>query len=372
MPAEKYELRLSFPRLLFGLLVTIIPISLAGLYSLAQSDRALERNIGLHFQAMAESTAAQVSSFIHDRLANVGFLAVDPAIVDEIVSANKAYAGARVPVPDARIQEIEKAWTTPAAQPIVDRILATRASQVLRRFRQHDPRFLRVTATDAKGAFIAGTHKSLDYFQADEDFWQAVYASGRGAVNITDVRYDEITKSYYIGIGVPVMEENRFLGVIDALVDISSMFPLVGGAALGPTSRAVIVKEDGTVIAGPNVNLAMGLKSEEYAALSDRIGSAFGRRGGYVVADVRGGNRSLIAYSDTGLKRDYGNLAWAVLIAQDGAEAFAPIRTVGRLLAFMSLMGLVAVTLLTVYFVLHRQRQFTEIETLAHKYAGAE
>lgn len=38
----------------------------------------------------------------------------------------------------------------------------------------------------------------------------------------------------------------------------------------------------------------------------------------------------------------------------------------------MSVRGLVAVTLLTVYFVLHRQRPMTEIELLAHKYAKAE
>lgn len=42
MPAERFELRISASRLLIGLLVIIIPISIAGLYSLAHSDRALE------------------------------------------------------------------------------------------------------------------------------------------------------------------------------------------------------------------------------------------------------------------------------------------------------------------------------------------
>jgi membrane protease subunit (stomatin/prohibitin family) len=43
------------------------------------------------------------------------------------------------------------------------------------------------TVTDQKGAVVAATHKTLDYFQADEDFWQAAYAQGRGAINLTDI-----------------------------------------------------------------------------------------------------------------------------------------------------------------------------------------
>ena len=57
---------------------------------------------------------------------------------------------------------------------------------------------------------FCGKIKAAKDTQADEDFWQAIHGGGRGAVNITDVRYDEITKSYYIGIGVPVLEEDGF------------------------------------------------------------------------------------------------------------------------------------------------------------------
>jgi hypothetical protein len=39
--------------------------------------------------------------------------------------------------------------------------------------------------TDARGGTVAATHKTLDYYQADEEFWQNIYASGRGAVSIT-------------------------------------------------------------------------------------------------------------------------------------------------------------------------------------------
>lgn len=363
MPAERFEIRISLSKLLIGLLLTVIPISIAGLYSLSISDKSLERTIGSHFQTIAQSTAAEVSQFIHDRVASVGVLAVDPTLVDTILAANRSYQGTD---PAAKIQKTEAAWYTPAVEPLVNRILSSPASRLLRRFRELDQRFLRITVTDEEGATVAATHKTLDYFQADEDFWQAIYAQGRGAINITDVLHDEVTKSNYIGVGVPVLEEgsHRFIGAVDALVDVSSLSPIMHRLQIGPSARTLLVKEDGTVISGPQVNLAMRVKSEELAAMQDALRDWRSRGTGYVVADVKGGSRSMIGFADTGLKQDYGNLGWIVVISQDAREAFAPIRAAGRLLAFMSLMGLVSVTLLAMYFVLHRKQPFAEIEEL--------
>ena len=49
---------------------------------------------------------------------------------------------------------------------------------MLRRQRDFDRRFLRITVTDAKGATVAATHKTLDYYQADEEFWQNISVPG--------------------------------------------------------------------------------------------------------------------------------------------------------------------------------------------------
>jgi hypothetical protein len=243
-------------------------------------------------------------------------------------------------------------------------MLASRASRTLRHHRELDPRFLRVTITDARGGTVAATHKTLDYFQADEDFWQAIYAQGRGTVNLTDILYDEVTKSNYIGIGVPIVEEGtqRFIGAVDALVDVTSLFPFVNRVQLGSTSRAALVKEDGTIIAAPGVVFSMNLKSDIYATVKDALQTLHGRQTGYMVADVSGGARKLIGFADTGLKADYRNLGWVVLVSQDSLEAFAPVRTVSRFLAFMALLGLAVVVFFGVYFSLHRRPEMTDIE----------
>jgi hypothetical protein len=363
MSPHDYVLRIPASRLLIAMLLTVVPISIAGLYSLSQSEKSLERAIGTHFKTIAESTATEVSQFIHDRVMDVGVMAASPIIRDAVDTANRSYDGLSEAAVAARISRIEKIWNTPEAGPVVSQMLGSRASRMLRRHRELDPRFLRITVTDARGAAIAATHKTLDYFQADEAFWQAIYAQGRGAVNVTDILYDEVTKSYYIGIGVPVLEEatGRFLGAVDALVDVSSLFPFVSRVRLGTGARASLVKEDGTIIVSPEASLSANLKSNEYLAVQDALRTLEGRQTGYVVADVPGGARKLIAFADTGLRDDYRNLAWIVLVSQEVQEAFAPTRTVVRLMALMALIGLAMVVILVMYLSVHREAPITDI-----------
>jgi hypothetical protein len=375
MAGESLELKISFKRLLIGLLLTVVPISLAGLYAITRSDQELQRTVGTHFKIFAEFAAWEVAQFVHDRVVDTGKLAAAGAVVEAVTAANRAWQGMSEQAIAARIQKIEEQWPTPAAEPLVRDILSSRASLELKRFRDLDPRFLRITVTDARGATVAATHKTLDYFQADEEYWQAIYAQGRGAVSLTDILYDPVTRSNYIGIGVPVVEPgtSRFIGTLDALVDVSSLFRLVNQAHPPLNLRTVLVKEDGTVIASPEATLSANLKSAEFAAVRDAMATLEGRQTGYVVTDVPEMGRRLIGFADTGLKADYKNLGWAVLVSQDAREAFASIRMVGRLTAFLAAVGLLLVTLLVVYFSLHRRVVYEPLlEAVESKKAGAE
>jgi hypothetical protein len=350
--------------LFIGLLLTVVPIAVAGIFTITRTDRSLENTIGTHFQVMAESTAGGVSQFIHDRVIDVVALGADPIVGDAVAAANQVYAGSGLPAIQEKLAKIEKIWNTPASDPLVKEMLNSRASRLLIRHREADRRILRITLTDERGAAIAGTHKTFDYYQADEEFWQAIYANGRGAINVTDILYDEVTKSNYIGIGAPIVEEgsNRFIGAIDALIDLTTMFPLLQRAQPGGGGRAALVKEDGTFIYAPNVALSMNLKSEEFAAIKENAAAVRGQPVGYLAARIAAGVPTLIGFADTGLKNEYAKLGWTVVVAQDVRQAFAPIRGVVRLIAFLVLLGLLGVTFLAVYLSIHRPPRFTDLQ----------
>jgi hypothetical protein len=371
MPAERFEIRIPASKLLIAMLLIIIPICLVGLFSYGQTDQALERTVGTQFKTIAQMSAAQVAGFIHERVTAIRNLTIDSAVIDVVVSLDKKSQGQSETAIAEAAAKLDKIWNTPAAEPLVREILATPASRVLRKHQQYDPLLLRVTVTDIHGGVAAATHKTVDYFQADEEYWQNIYANGRGAVSITDILYDDVTKASYVGIGMPILEEgtNRFLGTLDALVDISNLFPIVRQAQLGPMGRVMLVKDDGTVIAAPGVSTRAKMQSDEYGAIRDKLGTVSGRQTGYIVAGLRTG-RNVIGFADTGLKDDYPKLGWIVLVAQDTREAFAAVRSTERLLALMSVLGLVGVILFGVYVYLHRRPAYADLAEVAAKPPG--
>ena len=304
-----------------------------------------------------------MSQFITDRVIAVGAIAQEPTVLDAIVASNSSYRGMSDVATTTKIDKIEKKWGTPDVDSLVMKMLSSSASRSLRRHREIDPRFLRITITDGVGAAIAATDKPVRYSQAPE-YWQAIYAGGRGGIFLTDVLYGEETKFNYIAISVPVLDESshQFIGSVTALVEVSSLFPALNLEKIGPTARTLLVKDDGTVISAPNVDLSMKLKSEEYAAVRDALATVQGREAGYVVVDMGGGERNIVGFADTGLKRYYSNLGWVILVSQNEGEASAPVRALVRFALLMVVLGLLMVVLLAVYFFLHRRQQFDQLE----------
>ncbi|MBL8294411.1 MAG: cache domain-containing protein [Bryobacterales bacterium] len=365
MFTDKFQLRVPLLRLLVGLLITVVPISLIALYAVARSDDSMKEMVGSHFQSIAIVTAGDVSQFVNDRVISAGTLAANPIITEACGTANEQYGGISPEAIQERMQRVEKIWNTAAGDAMAREMLGSRASKVLNQYREIDRRFLRITLTDRSGAVIAATHKTLDYYQADEEFWQGVYSNGRGAVSITDILYDEVTKSNYIGLGVPVMApgSNVLVGVLDALIEVSSLFPIVHRAELGRTGRILLLKADGTVIQAPDTSLSMNVKSGEFAAIRDAGGLASINLRGHLATTV-GGVPAIVAYASTGLQEHYPKLGWSIVVAQDSQEALAPTRVIVRLISFMALVGLAMVTLLAMYFSLHRERDYTDIKAL--------
>src|SRR5579863_8027184 len=125
--ALSLKFRIPAYELLILSVITVVPISLAGLYSLAQSDQSLHVTIGNNFSAIAASTAAGVSQFILECVTEVGRLAAEPALVDAVTAANKSYTGMNDAVA-ATIEKREQAWNIVPVDPFVNQILASRVS----------------------------------------------------------------------------------------------------------------------------------------------------------------------------------------------------------------------------------------------------
>jgi hypothetical protein len=368
-----FDIQIPLQKLLTGLIGVIVPLSIVGLYLTSNSDSSLQRMVGMHFRTIAQTDAAVISQFINDRVVDVSALAVEPSVVDAVSTSNHSHERMSEEAIAARVQNVDNQWDTPNAAPLVKKMLSSRTSRWLQHQRTVDPRLLKIIVEDATGANVAATDKPLHYAEADKEHWQAVYAQGKGAVNVTDVRYDERTKSNYINISVPVPEEGsgRFIGAVSALVDISGLFLLLDQQQIGRTGRVLLVKDDGTIISAPNVTPDLKLMSEEFTAVRDALGTLKGRQTGYITAAMRNGTR-IVGFADTGLKRSYPSVEWLVLVSEGEREALAPVRTLGHFAFLMVVLGLLMLTVLLAYFSLHRQQELATVEVVQTKESAQE
>ena len=126
-------------------------------------------------------------------------------------------------------------------------------------------------------------------------------------------------------------------------------------------ARAELVSDDGTIISAPNADVFSRTKSQQFDALRDQLGSLQGTQNGWQMANLRNGPY-IVGYAATGLKQHYDNLGWVVLVSQEEHQAAAPIRELEHFALIMVILALFMLTLLCVYYFIHRTQKFEAIE----------
>jgi len=360
-----YNIQISLQKLLIGLIVVIVPLSVVGLYLTANADSSLRQTVGMHFRTIAEYDALAAAEFMRDRIIDVSTIAGEPDIVEAVKAANRQYGGISEDTIAAHIQKIEGQWDTPNADSLVKEMLSSRASRWLQQQHSLNPRLLKIIVTDENGAAVAATGKPIHYVETNQQRWQAVYAAGKGAVNVTDMRYDANTQSDYVQIAVPVREEDaeRFVGAVSALVDVSGLFSAYDQQQLVPSGRILLINGSRIIVSAPNVTPDLRLKSEEFTAVHDLLGTIEGRQAGYVTADLSSGKR-IVGFADTGLKRSIPNLDWLVVVSQGEREALAPVRGLVRFAFLMVMLSLLMLVALAAHFWEHREQRLTDLEVI--------
>ena len=241
-------------------------------------------------------------------------------------------------------------------------ILGNTASQLLRRRRDLDPRFLRIVATDDNGTVVAATHNPPAASYAQNEVWQGAFNNGQGAIKVGGILSDEFSKSYYVTIGVPVPDpaSSATIGVLTAAVDITGLLSRFRQSQISNGARAWLVNEDSHIISGPNSDVFARVPSQEFGAIHDSVGLPEGTESGWATADLANG-QSIVGYAGTGLKKTYDNLGWYVLVSQDERQAAAPIRGLSQFALVMVVLALCMLTLLSVYYYLHRSQAYAHL-----------
>ena len=364
MPLDTLEFRTSLQKLLIALILILVPLTVFGFYVALQGDTHARQINGDNFRALTRNAADATSDFVADSVRDVSLVANSPEAIQAVKTADRAYVGLSEEAIRAKIDLIEQSWQNFQSDGLPEGILASDLARQLRRTRELKPILLKMTIADVTGATVAATDRPAHYFQTDRTMWMALASQGLGAIHVSDLCYDDQRHLYYVGMAYPILREGtgKFIGAVTAMVDASPIFVQLNRTHMGRTGRMSLVREDGTVIESPGIIPGMNLKSEEYAAIRDAVGSPRGREAGYLFANLGNGKPYLIGFADTGLKPAYPNLSWFVLASQEANELIGPVRTMTGFALAVMVVALLMLSLLAAYVFLHRPEDYEDIE----------
>ena len=365
MPLDSLEFRTSFQKLLVGLILILVPLTVFGVYVALQGDSHIRQVNGESFRSLTLTAADSTSEFIAGCVKDVSVIANTPGPVEAVALANRQYEHLSEEAIRNKVDAIDKSWESSETDGLSAKILTSDLARQLRRVRELNPKLLKITVADVTGATVSATDRPAHYFQSDRESWQALSSGGRGALHVSDLRYDDQSRLYYVSIAYPILQEGtgRFVGAVTAMADVSPLFAQLNRRQMGRTGRLFLVGEDGTVIEAPGVTPAMKVKSEEYAAIRDAMGSLRGREAGYIFAMLPNGESYLIGFADTGLKEAYPNLPWIVLASQEAREVTGPVRNMTAFAFLLMILALLMLSLLAAHVFLHRKQELEDIET---------
>ncbi len=98
-------------------------------------------------------------------------------------------------------------------------LLENTAARFLHEVVAEDAAYRELLVADKHGRLVAASGITSDYYQADEDWWRHVVATGHASV--IDTEWDESARAFGLVVAVPIMfpSGEGVAGVLKALVD---------------------------------------------------------------------------------------------------------------------------------------------------------
>ncbi len=287
--------------LLVGIFPLITGITLTHLYGM----NSLKNSIGTNFKELARETAKGIDLMMNKEIDELRALFSSADIKDLLKEANK------------------KDINIPSGHDYLNHIIARN----LREYSEHQSsEYYSILLTDIKGRVVVSSSGVENLYQVNERWWKEAYNNGRGRRYISDFYQHDDKKNYLLDIAVPVLDEDKVIGIAKFTLFIDNFFNVILDVKIGETGHANLINSDGVIIACPhfpprthNITpelLAKIIKPEEGWAIAED--------------DAHGGKGSIIGFSPVDYTFKLGSASFGgkklyVFIRQSPEETFAPI-----------------------------------------------
>ena len=337
---RSYSLR---TKLVVGLTsLTVLSVGILAGINYRNGQVNLTATAGEGLKSVANAQATAISDALVQEVEVLRSFNLSKIVQDRIDEANASYGPDHALILQ-QIQTLDQQWRAADAAnnsnaAVVNPIINSEVASELREFRGTFPKHAEVFVTDHYGALVAATNRTSDYYQADEDWWQAAYNNGDGAIYFGQPEFDESSNTFGIIIAVPIYSHgtNEVAGVVRTTLSIDSVLTILGAELLGGSGEADLYLPGGQVL---DPEFAQSLTDGDAEALarldtliSDTTHLSFsyeGKRGIVSAAAVTTTNPEAMSAIQ--------NLDWVLFVHQDEAALLAPIRQQTRVTLLIAL-----------------------------------
>jgi signal transduction histidine kinase len=332
-------------KLIFAFTCIALLGTLVGYVSIESSRKALCESIGKESSSFADKILEQIERQVYNRIELLQTHTQYMASEKQLVESNQRFD--KMDNVHEYISKRDSEWISVSEEtilPYMQGIIQNELSSMIRdkielkefyKAKYGYPVFAEIFVTNKYGANVAQTHKTSDYYQADEEWWQSAKRDG---LYVADIAFDQSAHVYSVDIGIRLDDETgNFSGVLKAVVNIEELVNIVKEAdnlAEYKNTNFKLLTEDGRII----------YSTEDYEFLENWSQVFFSRiierehqllhdkmhriHNSYFIAT--GDNKSrkheeLFAHAHSKGYKDYKGSSWILIVELETDEIFAPV-----------------------------------------------
>lgn len=160
----------------------------------------------------AEQAPQKVKDLANGKLADLG----KEAVIVEAVKAENAKGKSL-----DQIKQLDQKWrSTPGLADYMKALMDSECGKFINTIQKSTSYYSEIFVMDNQGANVAMTDKTSDYWQGDEAKFQKSFNSGKGAVFVDEVEFDDSSQAYLVQVSVPVMDGDQAIGAITFGIDL--------------------------------------------------------------------------------------------------------------------------------------------------------
>lgn len=301
---------------------------------------------GQNLTVETASRAIAVGETLAKELQSLQAFGLSKTLQDRTEAATASYVGKSPTTIEAEIKRLDEQWRTAdiadnSNDPLIRRVLNEEISSELNEYRLAFPENVEVFVTDRYGANISATNRTSDYYQADEEWWQAAYNNGRGAVYIGEPAYDQSIANYAMIIAIPVYAHNtqNIVGILRSTVELNTLTSIFDIVSVGKTGQIQLYLANGQKLSGESPELVPG--EPDALSISSSTPS-------YIEGEYEGIpsliSRAPITALDANKAPIINQLNWTLVAHQDIEESLLLVREQSQATTLISmiLLGLAA------------------------------